>query len=190
MECNIQISIQVKDHLTYEKVSKLKGELLLAANSSRVDTLRAIEHDKHIVMLYDFTKPDKYIMRISTEGYVTSYANVDVTKVHKREKYRQLPNVYMRRVPKKLKVELGKVVVKSTLLKFYMDGDTQVYNADAFHGQRLDDERTAKKRPGMEVADNGGVMVNGRTETFYNVIPSYGLFHAVYRLNKQPKNKK
>ena len=30
----------------------------------------------------------------------------------------------------------------------------------------------------------------GRTETFYNVIPSYGLFHAIYRLNKQQKNKK
>ena len=34
------------------------------------------------------------------------------------------------------------------------------------------------------------INAQGRTETFYNVIPSYGLFHAIYRLNKQPKNKK
>ena len=33
-ECNIQIGISVKDHLTHEKVPNLKGELLLAADSS------------------------------------------------------------------------------------------------------------------------------------------------------------
>ena len=33
------------------------------------------------------------------------------------------------------------------------------------------------------------INAQGRTETFYNVIPSYGLFHAIYRLNKQPKKK-
>ena len=162
-ECNIQIGISVKDHLTHEKVPNLKGELLMAADSSWVDTLRAIERDKHTEMLYDFTKPDKYIMRISAEGYVTSYANVDVTKVHKREKYRQLPNVYMRRVPKKLEVELGEVVVKSTLLKFYMDGDTLVYNADAFpmaEGSMMGE--LLRKMPGVEVADGGVITVNGR----------------------------
>ena len=33
------------------------------------------------------------------------------------------------------------------------------------------------------------VNAQGRTETFYNVIPSYGILHAIYRLNKQPKKK-
>ena len=33
------------------------------------------------------------------------------------------------------------------------------------------------------------INAQGRTETFRNVIPSYGLFHVIYRLNKQPKNK-
>ena len=28
----------------------------------------------------------------------------------------------------------------------------------------------------------------GRSETFYNVIPSYGLFHVTWRLNKKPKS--
>ena len=158
-----QMGIYVKDHLTHEKVSKLKGELLMATDSSRVDTLRTIERDKYTEMLYDFTKPDKYIMRISAEGYVTSYTNVDATKLHKRENYRQLPNVYMRRVPKKLEVELGEVVVKSTLLKFYMDGDTLVYNADAFpmaEGSMMGE--LLRKMPGVEVADGGVITVNGR----------------------------
>lgn len=30
----------------------------------------------------------------------------------------------------------------------------------------------------------------GRTETYYNVIPRYAMFHAIYRLNIQPKKKK
>ena len=29
----------------------------------------------------------------------------------------------------------------------------------------------------------------GCTETFYNVIPSYGILHAIYRFNKQPKKR-
>lgn len=29
----------------------------------------------------------------------------------------------------------------------------------------------------------------GRTETYRNVIPSYGMLHVIYRLNVQPKKK-
>ena len=34
------------------------------------------------------------------------------------------------------------------------------------------------------------VNAQGRSETFYNVIPSYGLLHVIYRLNKEPKKTK
>ena len=33
------------------------------------------------------------------------------------------------------------------------------------------------------------VNAQGRTETFYNVIPSYALLHLTWRLNKEPKKK-
>ena len=33
------------------------------------------------------------------------------------------------------------------------------------------------------------INAQGRTEPFYNVIPSYGLLHITYRLNKEPKKK-
>ena len=33
------------------------------------------------------------------------------------------------------------------------------------------------------------VNAQGRSETFYNVIPSYGLLHVIYRFNKEPKKK-
>ena len=31
------------------------------------------------------------------------------------------------------------------------------------------------------------INAQGRTETFYNVIPSYGLLHVVWRFGKKPK---
>jgi hypothetical protein len=31
------------------------------------------------------------------------------------------------------------------------------------------------------------INAQGRSETFYNVIPSYGLLHVIYRFNKKPK---
>ena len=33
-----------------------------------------------------------------------------------------------------------------------------------------------------------GYLAQGRTETFYNVLPSYALFHVTWRLNKKPKS--
>ena len=32
------------------------------------------------------------------------------------------------------------------------------------------------------------INAQGRTETFYNVLPSYALFHVTWRLNKKPKS--
>ena len=162
-EYNTQMGMLVKDHLTHEKVPNVKGELLLTADSSRVDTLAVMESDDRIGVMYTFTKPGKYIVRLQAEGYTTAYANIDASRLHKREQYRLLPTVYMRKLKKKLEVELGEVVVKSTLLKFYMDGDTLVYNADAFpmaEGSMLGE--LMRKLPGVEVADGGIITVNGR----------------------------
>jgi len=33
------------------------------------------------------------------------------------------------------------------------------------------------------------INAQGRTESYYNVIPSYVMLHAIYRLNIQPKKK-
>ena len=158
-----EMYISVKDHLTHEKVANVKGDLLLAADSSFVDTLTVENGDDVAYVSFHAKEPGKYIMRIHAEDYTTVCVSVDATKLHKREKYRELPTVYMRKQPKKLEVELDEVVVKSTLLKFYMDGDTLVYNADAFsmaEGSMLGD--LIKKLPGVEVEDGGVIKVNGK----------------------------
>ena len=162
-EYETNMGLAVKDHLTHEKVPNLKGELLMAVDSSRVDTIAVTVDDDDSWATYCFTKPGKYIMRFEAEGYTTAYVNVDASKLHKRERYRYLPTLYMRKPRKKLEMELDEVVVKSTLLKFYMDGDTLVYNADAFsmaEGSMMGD--LLKKMPGVEVEDGGVIKVNGR----------------------------
>lgn len=157
------MSMEIKDHLTHDKVSGAKAELLLAADSSRVKTLPVGESEQETIVRFHATKPDKYIVCIHAEGYVTAYADLDASKLHKRERFRTLPTVYLRKTPKKNEYELGEVIVRSTRLKFYMDGDTLVYNADAFNmaeGSLLGE--LISKLPGVEIEEGGVITVNGR----------------------------
>ena len=98
----------VTDHLTHEKVPNLKADLLLASDSSFVDTM---EVNKRSYAVIKITKPGMYVARLQADDYAIKYVNVDATKLHKREKSRMLPTVYMRKLPKKLEVELDEVVI-------------------------------------------------------------------------------
>ena len=58
---------------------------------------------------------------------------------------------------------LGEVQVNATKVKFYMNEDTLVYNADAFElseGSMLD--ALIEQLPGVELKDDGRIYVNGR----------------------------
>ena len=161
-EFEVTIYVTVKDHLTHEKVQNLKGELLMAADSSFVDSLDFLIYDDEVTAQYDLRKEGKYLLCLHADGYVTAYTPVDASKLRKTERYRELPTVYMRRQPKRNEHELDEVVVKATKLKFYMDGDTLVYDADAFpmtEGSMLGD--LMRKLPGVEV-DGGVITVNGK----------------------------
>ncbi len=158
---------EIKDHLTHEAVKGVKGELLWAADSSMVDTLSVSFEEgdgwKYTYFLAKIKQPGQYLARLNAEGYQTKYVPIDIKKMYKREKYRMLKTVYLRKLPKKQDIELDEVVVKATKLKFYMDGDTLVYDADAFQmaeGSMLD--ALIKKLPGVELEDGGVIKVNGR----------------------------
>ena len=59
--------------------------------------------------------------------------------------------------------QLEDVIVKTTKVKFYMNKDTLVYNADAFNlqeGSMLDD--LIRQLPGVTMNDNGQISVNGK----------------------------
>lgn len=58
---------------------------------------------------------------------------------------------------------LAPAVVKATKVKFYIDNDTIVYNADAFNlseGSMLD--ALIRQLPGVELEQGGQIYVNGR----------------------------
>lgn len=161
----LEVGMYVKDFFTHEQVPNLKGELLMAADSSFVDSLTYmnIVNIKQVFAIAKVKSEGKYLIRFHADGYVTTYTPVNITKIHKREKDRTLPHVYMHKVPKEKEFVLDEVVVKATKLKFYMDGDTLVYDADAFQtaeGSMLGD--LLRKLPGVEVEKGGVIKVNGR----------------------------
>lgn len=103
--------------------------------------------------------PDSYILKGYAEGYDTVYATVDIDKVGARETLKEIPELEFYR---KSKV-LATATVTATKVKFYMAGDTLVYNADAFklpEGSMLD--ALINQLPGVELNDNGEIFVNGK----------------------------
>ena len=168
-EYEVKMYTDVKDHLTHEIVPNVKGELLMAADSSFVDSLTIREYTYSYNTIakvtraeYMVRKEGKYLMRIHADGYVTAYLPVDASKLHKRQREIHLSPVYLRKQPKMNEFELDEVVVKATKLKFYMDGDTLVYDADAFpmaEGSMLGD--LLKQLPGVEVY-GGVIKINGK----------------------------
>lgn len=167
-ERELTIYMRVKDHLTHDDIdSTMTARLLMAADSSYVDSVQ-ISRSNYQGQRFTYAQTKvkatgKYLMHFEANGYSEKYVAIDIPKLYKSEQYREEKPVYLRRVQKKMEVELGEVVVKATKLKFYMDGDTLVYNADAFNlseGSVLGS--LIKKLPGVELKDGGEITVNGQ----------------------------
>jgi len=164
----LTIYMRVKDHLTHDDIdSTITARLLMASDSSFVDSVTITKTNyQRQRFTYAQTKvksAGKYLLHLKAEGYAEKYATIDIPKLYKSEQYREEKPVYLRKLQKKMEVELGEVVVKATKLKFYMDGDTLVYNADAFNlseGSVLGS--LIKKLPGVELKDGGEITVNGQ----------------------------
>ncbi len=163
----LTVFAEVKDHLTHEYVKGVRGELIHAADSSFADTLsihyQEQEDWKYCYVEANIQQAGNYFIRLEADSFQTAYVPIDIKKLYKREQARHIKTIYLRRKPKTLERELDEVVVESTKLKFYMDGDTLVYNADAFQlseGSMLD--ALIKKLPGVEMEAGGVIKVNGR----------------------------
>ena len=174
---DLSVFATVADHLTHDGIDSLKATLLRAADSSFVDTVHveSYKYDDKLHTYVDATvrEAGKYLLRLEAKGYQTRFAPFDIQKMYKRESYRELKPIYLHRAPKAKQQSLmlagdsttimEELVVKATKLKFYMDGDTLVYDADAFsmaEGSMLD--ALIKKLPGVELHGGGEITVNGR----------------------------
>jgi len=173
----LNVYATVADHLTHDGIDSLKATLLRAADSSFVDTVhvQSYKYDDKLHTYVDATVKEvgKYLLRLEAKGYQTRFTPFDIQKMYKRESYRELKPIYLHRAPKAKQQSLmldgdsttimDELVVKATKLKFYMDGDTLVYDADAFsmaEGSMLD--ALIKKLPGVELHGGGEITVNGR----------------------------
>lgn len=155
----------VLDHITHDPLSAdtLRGELINAADSSFIDTLKIGKIWTLTFASADVTRPGKYFMRLFYAGYEPKYVPFTIKKLYKNEFRHELKTAYMRRQKKFEDMELDEVVVKATKLKFYMDGDTLVYDADAFsmaEGSMLG--QLIQKLPGVELDKGGEIKVNGK----------------------------
>lgn len=143
------------------------ARLLLAKDSSFVDSVKVSRNNyrgqKFTYAQSVVKETGKYLMEVKANGYIDKYVAIDIPKLYKNEQFREMKPVYLHMKPRRHEVELDEVVVKATKLKFYMDGDTLVYNADAFNlseGSML--SSLIKKLPGVEINKNGEIRVNGQ----------------------------
>ena len=164
----LQVVMDVKDHMTHEGIdSTLNAQLLNAADSAFIDSVKA-NVDKWDGKFYSsvnakVSQPGNYIIRLQAEGYEPKYVPFSILKLYKNERYKQLKTAYLKKEKQKWDVDLDEVVVTATKLKFFMDGDTLTYNADAFalsEGSMID--ALIKKLPGVEIKDGGEIYVNGQ----------------------------
>lgn len=164
----LTVYMRVKDHLTHEDIdSTMTAQLLLAKDSSFVDSAdvarNSYQSQRFCYVQTTVKATGKYLIYINANGYASKYIPIDIPKLYKNEQYRELKAVYLHKLPKSKEVNLDEVVVKATKLKFYMDGDTLVYNADAFNlseGSMLNS--LIKKLPGVELKKSGEITVNGQ----------------------------
>lgn len=165
------INANIYDHLTHDHVDSVRAELLNASDSSFIDSAKIDIWDywdhgsykKNTALTATIDKPGNYLLRVAAYNYTTQYIPVEIKKIYKNELSRRLKPIYLRHVKKRNEEELDEVIVEATKLKFYMDGDTLVYDADAFpmaEGSMLSD--LIKKLPGVEIEKGGVIKVNGK----------------------------
>ena len=102
----------------------------------------------------------RYILRLTHEGYDTTYVDYTLSNLGKREFSRQLPPLY---ICQPIRHTMKEVTVTASKVMFYHRGDTVVYNADAFQlaeGSMLD--ALVRQLPGVELEAGGVIKVNGR----------------------------
>ncbi|MDO4930200.1 MAG: hypothetical protein Q4E59_03595 [Bacteroidales bacterium] len=107
----------------------------------------------------------EYIVRLSHPEY-EEYCFPLKVKYHRRMGSLRPPTVFMKRkssIRPLDETQLGEATVTATKIKMVMNGDTLVYNADAFQmakGSMLD--ALIERLPGVVLGENGVITVNGR----------------------------
>lgn len=168
-EQELWVSMKVSNVFTKEPVLGAKVDLLsedsvLVATCSSNCRVNGRQGNAVFVV----KKPGRYVLHATHPDYEEAYGNFEITKFYRKERTRNLKPLYMqRKYPRQKSLDevqqLDDVVVKATKVKFYVNQDTLVYNADAFNlqeGSMLDD--LIRQLPGVTMNGNGQITVNGK----------------------------
>lgn len=155
---------QVLDNVTRRPLIDVKTQLL--TNDSTLVYEWTINNsvgvaDLRPVYFVPIPEAGEYVLRLSKDMYETVTLPYRIDRLRKSEKVILHAPIIMKRAPRVRKMD--EVVVKATKVKFYVRGDTIVYNADAFQleeGSMLD--ALIKQLPGTELKDDGRIFVNGK----------------------------
>ena len=166
---SVKVWGKVVDAVTSQPVFDVGCELLWAADSTLVDTLYTtkgnVNNRPASFVVFTIKRPGRYLLRLHKDGYKTTEKKFEVKRFYKNEEIVDLMDkpFYMQKVRKEREITLDEVVVKATKVKFYVNGDTLVYNADAFdlaEGSMLD--ALIRQLPGVEMKSGGDIEVNGK----------------------------
>ena len=158
----LYIRMNVVDYLTREAVDSVKCSLL-RSDSTEVKSEMVKKERWGTTCQMRIDSVGSYLIKYEAPEYQVRYIPFELKRFHKFEIHRKLKDVALKRLPKKREVVLDEVVVTASKVKFYMDGDTLTYNADAFElpeGSMLN--ALIKKLPGVELKKGGEITVNGK----------------------------
>lgn len=136
---------------------------LMTEDSVVVDSVRTflIEGSFGQVSYYRLrtNRKGKFVVHVKKDGYWDAYSLCEV----KSDRQSQIFNKEIRLIKKMSTQNLPEVTVKATKLKMVLNGDTIIYNADAFNlpeGSMLD--ALVSRLPGATLTRDGQIFVRGK----------------------------
>ncbi|MCI1731422.1 MAG: hypothetical protein LKM34_03145 [Prevotella sp.] len=168
---NIQAMSMNYDHtIQGHVVDNISGDgltpkiILMTADSVVIDTTTAQLEDNPYTggkigsyIFYKINQKGRYIIKAVMENYSDTYTDCELRSNRQSTIFAKLIRMM------KVFHELPEVLVKATKLKMVMQGDTIVYNANAFNlanGSMLD--ALIAKLPGAKLNKDGQIYVNGK----------------------------
>lgn len=163
-EINYVVYGQVQDFITRQPLVDVKSQILTEDGVLLFEWITNHQsgmQDMKLPFILLVPKEGSYLLRFNKEGYEETTVPYKVSKLRKSESSMKHDPVLLRRSAKDK--QLKEVTVTATKVKFYVRGDTLVYNADAFQleeGSMLD--ALIRQLPGTELKDDGRIFVNGK----------------------------
>lgn len=163
---NVIVTGRIIEDITRKAILDAHVTLLSADSTILQDSIRIGKYNRNGVtagfVLMNISNPGKYIVRLEKDGYETTYKDFEIARIYKHEDRFELPTPFvLKRIT--TQTSLPEVVIKATKIKFYVRGDTIIYNADAFElneGSMLD--ALVRQLPDVELKKGGEIYIRGK----------------------------